>query len=230
MKYFEAWKRRIDKKYRVIYKRGPSTVALVFAGMAIAAWGIFAVLSSYPVGAYLYYTVRPATTKILAKALQETGQIAAPVNSAVIQETKVPEKDPSLPEGQYLSIPEIGVETVIWEAPSEGYEEALKRGVWRVPEFGQPGQAGKPIILAAHRFGYLEWTQAYRLKNSFYNLPKLVGGDQISIVYNQHRFVYRVERVAEGVKIDDYSSDLILYTCKHLVSPQRIFVYAKLVN
>ena len=230
MKYFEAWKRRSEKKYRVIYKRGPSTIALVFLGMALSTWGIFAALSSFPVGAYLYYTVRPATTKILAKALQETGEAISPVNSAVIQETKVPERDPSLPEGQYLSIPKIGVDTVIWEASSEGYEEALKKGVWRVPEFGQPGQAGKPIILAAHRFGYLEWTQAYRLKNSFYDLPKLTGGDQIAIVYNQHRYIYRVLRVTEGTKIEDYSSDLILYTCKFLVSPLRVFVYAEEIN
>lgn len=187
-------------------------------------------LSSFPVGAYLYYTVVPSTSKILAEALKETGRAAVSAKVATIEEPEVPEKDLSLPEGQYLAIPKLGIDTVIWEAPSEGYEDALKKGVWRVPEFSEPGTVGRPVILAAHRFGYLEWTQEFRLKNSFYNLPKLEGGDQISIVSGQHRYLYRVERVAEGAKIEDYSSDLILYTCKFLVSPQRIFVYAKLVN
>ena len=49
MKFVETWKRRREKKYRILYKSGPSTLALIFAGVALALWGMFAILSSYPV-------------------------------------------------------------------------------------------------------------------------------------------------------------------------------------
>lgn len=238
MQYWQTWRRRINKKYRIIYKRGPSTVAAVFLGMALALWGIFALLSSYPIGLYLYYTVIPSTSEVLAASLRDTGRVssdsqkqsvvpAVPTSMPVVDVNK----DISLPEGHYLSIPAIGVDTILWEAPYGDYESALKRGVWRVPDFADPTQVGggRPMILAAHRFGYLDWTQDFRLKNSFYELPKLKVGDKIQVIWDQHRYNYQVTRAAEGTKIDDYSDDLILYTCRFLVSPERYFVYAKLV-
>ncbi len=238
MKFLQTWKRRREKKYMIIYKRGPSTLSLIFAGMAMALWGMFALLSSYPVGLYLYYSVVPKTTQILAAALQETSREAVENQSEVvvvseeIQAIAEIARDPSLPEGQFLNIPEIGVQTVIWEASNENFEQALRKGVWRVPEFSDPRQTGqgRPMILAAHRFGYLEWSQDYRLKNSFYQLPKLEPGDEIEIVWEQRRYKYQVKVVEEGTEIEDYSSDLILYTCKFLKSPIRIFVYADLVE
>ena len=234
MEWYKKWKRRIDKKYRVIYKRGPSTVAAIFAGMAVAAWGVFAILSSYPVVAYVYYTVIPSTSNLLSQALSQTGRVSAEqVKTGPVEQEK-PElipKDVSLPEGHYLTIPAIGVDTVIWEGDYSEYERVLRHGVWRVPDFPKPNEygSGKPVIMAAHRFGYLDWSQEYRLKNSFYDLPKLKSGDEIEIIWDQHRYVYQVEKVEEGSEIGDYTHDLILYTCKFLVSPVRIFVYARLV-
>ncbi len=238
MKYFEIWKRRREKKYRILYKSGPSTLALIFAGMSLALWGIFVILSSYPVGLYLYYSVVPKTTELLGKALTETSQQMVKRSQAV-EQPSVPQVEPvievtrdkSLPEGHYLSIPKIGVDTVIWEGEGDSYEKALRKGVWRVNDFADPeSPLGRPMIVAAHRFGYVDWTQDYRIKNSFYNLPKLVNGDMVEIVWNQRRYTYQIQKVEEGTEISDYSSDLILYTCKFLVSPIRIFVYAKLIN
>ncbi len=239
MKFVETWKRRREKKYRILYKSGPSTLALIFAGVALALWGMFVLLSSYPIGLYLYYSVLPRTTELLGKALQETSrQITkesenqnTKIETPIIAEVT---KDISLPEGHYLSIPKIGVDTVIWEGESDNYDKALKKGVWRVGDFGVPDRSldsarDKPMILAAHRFGYLEWTQEYRLKNAFYNLPKLKNGDMVEIIWDQHKYTYQVQEVVEGTEITDYTSDLILYTCKFLVSPTRIFVYARLI-
>ena len=236
MKFVDTWKRRKEKKYMILYKRGPSTLALVFAGMALALWGIFALLTSYPIGLYLYYSALPKTTEILGRSIQETSKqmVAEEVKVIPVTDPQVIAeitRDPSLPDGHYLSIPDIGVQTVIWEANSDSFEQALRKGVWRVPEFADPTQAGtgRPMILAAHRFGYLEWTQSYRLKNSFYDLPKLESGNEVEIVWNQHRYTYKITKVEEGTEIKDYSSDLVLYTCKFLKSPIRIFVYADLV-
>lgn len=239
MKFVETWRRRREKKYRVLYKSGPSTLAGIFAGMALALWGLFVLLSSYPLGLYLYHTAWPKTSELLGKALQETsiqalGEAKVQALDPVAESNQVVVRDPLLPEGHYLSIPRIGVDTVIWEAESAKYEEALQKGVWRVGDFAIPGLAneekGLPIILAAHRFGYLDWSQDYRLKNSFYKLPDLEVGDELSIIWDQQRFNYRVSAVEEGEEIADYSHDLIMYTCKFLVSPVRIFVYAELVN
>lgn len=236
MKFFETMKRRKDKKYKILYKRGPSTLALIFAGMAFTLWGVVAILASYPVGLYLYYSAMPRTVELLGNALQDTSRgmvkqfSSKPVNAVEPEKIAELTKDISLPEGHYLSIPKIDVDTVIWEGEVNNYNKALKKGVWRVTDFATPDvSSGKPIILAAHRFGYLEWTQEYRLKNSFYKLPDLKNGDMVEIVWDQHRYTYQIQKVEEGTEIKDYSSDLIMYTCKFLVSPIRIFVYAKRV-
>lgn len=243
MDYWTSWKRRREKKYQIIYKRGPSNLALVFAGMALSLWGIFALLSSYPVFLYLYYTVVPGTSRQLATSLAQTGvesQMAVVPESMTIPEEPKPQitRDPSLPEGQYLMIPTLGIDTTVLEASSSAYEEALRQGVWRVPEFATPESAtlaggkgqGRPIILAAHRFGYVDWTQTYRERNSFYKLPDVKIGESVVLTWNQHRYTYKVTKIEEGSEITDYSSDLILYTCKFLVSPIRIIVYADLVE
>jgi LPXTG-site transpeptidase (sortase) family protein len=235
MEYFRTWKHRREKKYQIIYKRGPSTLALMFAGMALSLWGIFVFLSSFPIFLYLFYTIAPGTSDSLSEALSQTSvasAIAAPTPTAPITPDPKPviARDTSLPEGSFLAIPTIGVDTTIWEASSTEYEEALRQGVWRVPEFATPEESdGRPIILAAHRFGYIDWTQAYREKNSFYNLSEVKVGETVTITWNQHRYSYRVTKLEEGTEITDYSSDLILYTCKFLVSPQRIFVHAELM-
>jgi sortase (surface protein transpeptidase) len=138
--------------------------------------------------------------------------------------------DSKLPRETRIKISEIGVDTTINEATLENYENALKKGVWRVSDFGTPADREKPMILAAHRFGYLKWSNLYRRKNSFYNLPKLENGDLIEITYKQRKYIYEIYRESRGEEIADYSADLILYTCESLNSKVRIFKYAKLLK
>lgn len=241
MKWWRRYRRKISKKYKVIYKQGPSRVAGVFFGLAIVSWIGFLFFSGYPVLQYVYYRVYPATSAKLAEVLRDAQAVDAEAEGVSdqlsvrstqgegqIEPDWLPERDVSLPGGQYLSIPSIGVDGVIWEGPVDDYELVLRRGVWRVPTMPLPIE-GTPVIMAAHRFGYLEWTNEYRRKNSFFNLPKLVEGDEIEMIWNQRRFVYRVDRVVEAEQIESYESDLILYTCKFLVSPVRIIVYASRV-
>lgn len=227
------------KKYRIIYKRGPSRLAAVFLGMAVTSWLSFLFLSGYPVAQYAYYTLYPKTSSKMAEILNKAraGDAKAAAESTQIEAAGedglesdwLPELDVSLPGGQYLSIPKIGVDGVIWEGPTEDYESVLRRGVWRAPELPKPVE-GRPTILVAHRFGYLEWTNEYRRKNSFFNLDKLEEGDEIEVIWDQRRFRYKVARTEEAEQITDFSHDLILYTCKFLVSPVRIIVYADRVN
>lgn len=141
-----------------------------------------------------------------------------------------PPFDPTLTTQNRLKIPAIGVDTRIWEATYDNYEEALRKGVWRVSDFGTPADRTKPTILAAHRYGYLAWSNLFRRKNSFFNLPKLKVGDTVEIIYKQRKYTYGIYATQKGEEITDYSADLILYTCISLSGPERIFEYARLLK
>jgi sortase (surface protein transpeptidase) len=141
-----------------------------------------------------------------------------------------PRFDASLPLENGIRIPSIGVDTGIQESTAEYYEEALKKGVWRVSDFGTPRTRNKPTIMAAHRFGYLAWTNIFRRENSFFNLPKLKEGDIVEVIWRQRKYVYEIYATEEGEEISDYSADLILYTCEVLSSPVRIYKYARLLE
>lgn len=148
----------------------------------------------------------------------------------VAVEAYQPRFDPALSISSSLKIPSIGVNTEIYEATKENYEEALKKGVWRASDSGTPFNRTEPTILAAHRFGYLAWSNIFRRQHSFYNLPKLKVGDTVEITYKQRKYLYEVYGESEGEDISDYSADLVLYTCENLNSPVRIFKYARLIE
>jgi len=182
----------------------------------------------------------PSPTPVIASpALAGRGNLTPPLS--------LPEVDPSLPAENGLIIDQIGVRGEIHE--SENVQTVLKQGIWRVPNFATPlaspepsAKAGipalvqrdtvspSPVILAAHRWGYLEWTPAFRKLNSFYNLPRLKVGDTIKIIWDQRLFEYKVYSTETGTRITDYSANLILYTCQLWNSPMRFFVYADRIN
>lgn len=141
----------------------------------------------------------------------------------------IPPKDETLPQGDWLIIPRIGVRTPLRK--TEKPEVALEKGVWQVPDFGVPGDRTQPMILAAHRFGWQWWWKdEYWKYNSFYNLPTTEPGDMIEIISDQRKWIYEIYAGEEGEEITDYKADLILYTCKFLKSPIRHFRYARIVD
>lgn len=164
-------------------------------------------------------------SEILGRPIAEKSIPTAP-----IKEAYQPRFDASLPKEATIRIPSMGVETTINEATYENFEEALKKGVWRVSDFGTPFNRENPTILAAHRYGYLSWSNLFRRKSSFYNLPKLEEGDIVEIIWRQRKYTFAVYGESEGEHITDYSADLILYTCKDLSSPIRYMKYAKLLE
>jgi sortase (surface protein transpeptidase) len=140
----------------------------------------------------------------------------------------LPRFEASLSKTNMLMIPSISVETEIREASRENFEDALRLGVWRVSDSGTPRSESRPLVLVAHRFGYLRWSNSYRRKNSFFNLPKVKEGDIVEVVWRQRKYVYSVYKTEEGKEIGDYEADIILYTCLDLSSDIRVFVYGKL--
>lgn len=155
-------------------------------------------------------------------------QVEEPVPTPV-QTRYLPEQNLNLPVGDWLTIPLIGVNTQLQKTPTA--EEALSTGVWWVPEFGLPGDLTKPMIVSGHRYGWEWWWKSdYWRYHSFYRLPELQPGDLIEIISEQRKWTYEVYAGEEGTEITDYQADLILYTCKFLNSPLRVFRYAKLVK
>ena len=178
----------------------------------------------------LVSAVGPTTATALTKLLKMDDQstiLATPSPEKIIYQ---PPFDPTLPQENRIAIPSIGVMTQIGENTQDQVEETLKNGVWRVPDFGTAPERQKPMILVAHRFGYLKWSNKFRRENSFYNLPKLKNGDRVEISWNQRLYIYEIFESSEGSSIESYNADLILYTCKFLDSDQRIFKYAKLLE
>lgn len=204
--------------------------------LGISLWVLTVIFVATPIWPYVYYRLSPGTSDTLAATIGNTvSEIALPANLTNLTnlpnstnpklEQILPVFDPSLPEDNGIIIDKIGVRGQIHEG--ENWAAILKTGVWRVPDFGTPEDARQPVILAAHRWGYVTWTNSFRTLNSFYNLPKLNIGDQIQIVWNQRKYIYEIYGSEIGDKITDYSANLILYTCELWNSPTRIFKYAK---
>ena len=143
------------------------------------------------------------------------------------EKVQLPSFDPSLSATNTLIIPNIGVNGQIHEGTNAS--DMLDKGVWRVNSFGTP-EDYNAIILAAHRFGYVYWSNDFRTTNSFYNLPKAKLGDKVEIIWGQRKYEYEIYRAEDSTGIQDYDADLILYTCRLFNSPVRIFRYANRVN
>ena len=171
----------------------------------------------------------PKENGLLIEKIGVRGEIHEGENWAEILKTgvwRVP--DFGTPEDDGPSEPvERGADSQ--NGPSELVERGADSqiGPSELVERGADSQIGLPIILAAHRFGYVTWTNSFRTLNSFYSLPKLKVGDRVEIVWNQRKYVYEIYKEETGTAITDYTADLILYTCDLWNSPTRIFKYAR---
>ncbi len=211
-----------------------SLVKKVVLVMALGIFLVAGLASLVFLAPAVYYKLMPAEEVILTPLTPESvmgGSYHLGTQSKVLKEVKnyQPPYDPTLPDGSWLVIEQIGVRTPLLTTIDP--KEALTKGVWMAPDYGRPGDKGKPIILAAHRFGYKWWWQNdYWKKNSFYKLPETKAGTVIKIIDNKRQWEYEIYKAEEAEEISDYNADLILYTCKFLNSPVRYIRYARLIN
>ena len=222
--------------YEVYHSYSAEDASPVFPGImaklakALALLGIFLIIISFLPS--VWYSIKSNGGFKISELIALTAKKSAEKSTSVVSKESdyQPGYDPKLPAENRLKIISAGIDTPIREATIDNSEGALKKGVWRVSDFGTPYSREKPVILAAHRYGYLAWSIPYRLKNSFYNLPKLKVGDTVEIVWRQRKYMYEVYAESKGDEITDYSASLILYTCESLNSPVRIFKYARLLE
>lgn len=202
--------------------------------VALLLWVVALFVLLVPVAPQAWYTLFPETSVQLAQRLGATVDVSPSEFGETLYEEAKPEEvwqppfDSKLPKENMLLIDKVGVETTVEEGGD--WEKALEDGVWRVPELGTPEERQLPTILAAHRFGYLWWTNEYRRENSFFNLPKVENGDRVVMIWNQRKYVFEVYEGYTDTEIREYDADLILYTCELLNSDRRIVRYARLVQ
>lgn len=206
----------------------------LLAMVAMGLWVVAALVLIVPVVPYALYGLFPETTATVADSLGETVDVETSQFGAVVYEEPVyvPPVDESLPRENRLVIEKIGFDSQIGEAAVEEVEEVLRKGPWRVSDMGTPVLRHAPMVVAAHRFGYLAWTNQYRRENSFYNLPKLENGDRIEIIWEQRKYVYEVYGgyTDDELSEESYQADLVLYTCEVLNSNRRVVRLARLVE
>ena len=114
-----------------------------------------------------------------------------------------------------IQIPKIGIEVPF----STGGSEVLELGAWhRLPENGNPKEGGN-FVLAAHRLE-IGWTPGQTVRKSpFYKIDKLSVGDEITVVYENNKYNYKVNKIYSvhptAVEIESRSQNakLTLYTC-----------------
>ncbi|WKZ29889.1 MAG: sortase [Candidatus Dojkabacteria bacterium] len=227
MQYYQNERQQFLSQIGRIY----TAIGAVFVALGL----IFVLIPAFP---YIYYSINPDATEDEIATLTISTVAAAtptptPSNIPVTPtptpaEPILPPVDPNLPKTNTLLIPSIGVNGPIHEGQDS--KRALYRGMWRTPDWGNPEDFTKPTVLAAHRFGYIEWTNEFRKTNSFFNLPKLKPGDTFTVIWNQRKFEYVVRRVEEVTLINPANTDMILYTCKYLKSPIRIVIFADRTN
>jgi sortase (surface protein transpeptidase) len=206
----------ISKAYLVI------GLLLIFFAFTITS------ITFYP---NIWYSIDKGATETEASSIQDEIIILQEKNIEDIKrdiDTSLPPLDESLPKDNMILISGIGVDSVIIQ--NENAKQGLEEGIWIAPNFGIPNNNDLPIIISAHRFGYVYWTTNFRMKSSFYNLPKLRVGDRVQIIWEQRSYEYEVYKVEDNTQITDYDADLILYTCRMYNSPVRVFRYLSRVN
>lgn len=129
-----------------------------------------------------------------------------------------------------IIIPKIFVDAKISESTKTDIDKVLPGGPTRIVESSTPDKSGNTVIVA-HR--------AYVLSGpkTFYHLPKVKNGDEITIIWNQKEYKYKVFNTLitnpEDIKIEANTEEnmLTLYTCTPMIDfSKRFIVQAKLVN
>lgn len=124
-----------------------------------------------------------------------------------------------LPDGDWISIPSVGIGQSIYEGATDA---TLSRGVWHVPPSLAPGQGGN-IVLAGHR-----------IRKDFALLNRVQVGDTISVYWDDVEHVYAVTKKFTVTPVDRWITNatdaerLTLYTCiPRYEGDKRTVVYAE---
>ncbi|HXR49923.1 MAG TPA: class E sortase, partial [Verrucomicrobiae bacterium] len=133
---------------------------------------------------------------------------------------------PGTPAGNRVIIPSMLLDQPILEGSIANQYKTLNQGIWRWPRGSTPDKGGNTTLIG-HRFTYTN------PRGVFYFLNKVKIGDEIGILWNNHKYVYKVATITEvsphDTKIEDSTtnSELTLFTCTPLWLPKdRLVIVA----
>lgn len=133
---------------------------------------------------------------------------------------------PTAPQDNTLIIPALAMQEGVHEGASL---YTLRLGVWHLPQSSTPDK-GSNTVLAGHRF-------TYSSAAVFYNLDKVVAGNDIYMYWQHKRYHYQVNAVRVvaptevSVEAATPEPTLTIYTCTPLWSTkQRLVIQARLVE
>ena len=143
-------------------------------------------------------------------------------------------RDPGGPEDKtlYLTVPKLGITDVpVFDSVSE---DKLAEGAIHVPATGFPWQGGANVYIAGHRLGYPDTRSLY----VFYDLDKLVAGDEISVKDSAGgEYAYKVteQKVVppDNVEVMNAVKDKSIVTLQTCTLPdfaERLVVQGELVE
>lgn len=139
-------------------------------------------------------------------------------------------KQSTINKANSVTIPSMGFEGSINEAPYAQRYEALDQGIWHNPRTSTPDKGGNTVI-AGHRFTYTN------PRGAFYDLNRVEVGDRIGVVWNNKPYTYIVRETRVVGPNDGYienateNAQLTLFTCTPLWNPtDRLVVIADLTE
>lgn len=116
---------------------------------------------------------------------------------------------------QQILIPKIALKVAV----NAGDQSVLNKGAWhRFPELGDPDRGGN-FIVSGHRFVFSRTPQHTKELSYFYNIDKLVVGDEILVDWQQKRHRYVVSQIftvaptQTDIEAPSDTTKLTLYTC-----------------
>jgi len=135
---------------------------------------------------------------------------------------------PVAPQPNSVIIPSMVLDQPILEGIIPNQYATLNKGIWRWPKGSTPDKGGNTILIG-HRFTYTN------PRGVFYFLNKVKVGDGIAVIWNNHRYVYKVASINEvppndtAIENNTPNPELTLFTCTPLWLPKdRLVVVANL--
>jgi LPXTG-site transpeptidase (sortase) family protein len=139
-------------------------------------------------------------------------------------------KSPAAPVQNSLVVPAMLLNTPILEGPVWKEYTTLNQGVWRWPDGSTPDKGGNTILIG-HRFTYTD------PRGIFYELNKVVVGDQIGVFWSGKEYLYTTANVSTvspsntTILNQTTQPELTLYTCTPTWNPRyRLVVVANLTS
>ena len=136
-----------------------------------------------------------------------------------------PTAKPAAPQPNQLIVPSMAFDEPIYEGPTL---TTLRKGLWRLPIGSTPDKGGNTVI-AGHRFTYTN------PRGVLYNLNQVKIGDDMGVIWNNKKYVYKVTNIQQvppndtAVEALSTTSELTVYTCTPLWLPKdRLVVTAVL--